>query len=105
MAALVFIWGARLTFNFSRRGGYALLPWKGEEDYRWDVLRQQINNRGVFVVFNLLFICFYQLGLLLMFVSPILSSWVPFGRNDIREVDCLLAAVIIGLVVFETVAD
>ena len=27
-------WGARLTYNFWRRGGYAWPPWRGEEDYR-----------------------------------------------------------------------
>ena len=41
MATLASIWGARLTFNFARRGGYSWIPWQGEEDYRWAVLRQQ----------------------------------------------------------------
>jgi Protein of unknown function (DUF1295) len=40
MAVLVSIWALRLTFNFARRGGYHWIPWKGEEDYRWGVLRQ-----------------------------------------------------------------
>ena len=31
MAALVTLWGVRLTFNFARKGGYQ----KGGEDYRW----------------------------------------------------------------------
>ena len=35
MAGLATIWGARLTFNFARRGGYT-----GMEDYRWAILRQ-----------------------------------------------------------------
>ena len=35
MAALVTIWGLRLTFNFARKGGYR----PGGEDYRWAVLR------------------------------------------------------------------
>jgi len=30
MAVLVTLWGARLTANFARKGGYS-----GEEDYRW----------------------------------------------------------------------
>ena len=38
MFAVVVIWGARLTFNFARKGGYA----KGGEDYRWAVLRGRI---------------------------------------------------------------
>ena len=41
MAVLATAWGARLTFNFWRRGGYAWPPWSGVEDYRWAVLRAQ----------------------------------------------------------------
>jgi len=38
MAALVCVWAVRLTYNFGRRGGYSSwLPWRGEEDYRWEV--------------------------------------------------------------------
>ena len=39
MAVLVTLWGARLTFNFARKGAYRLKFWEGEEDYRWQVLR------------------------------------------------------------------
>ena len=35
IAVLVTLWGARLTFNFARKGGYQ----PGGEDYRWEVLR------------------------------------------------------------------
>lgn len=31
---LITLWGARLSWNFSRKGGYS-----GEEDYRWSILR------------------------------------------------------------------
>jgi hypothetical protein len=40
MAVLVTLWGARLTYNFSRRGAYTWKFWTGEEDYRWEVLRK-----------------------------------------------------------------
>ena len=40
MAILVTLWGLRLSFNFYRKGGYNIIPWKGEEDYRWKVLRE-----------------------------------------------------------------
>jgi steroid 5-alpha reductase family enzyme len=36
MAVVVTAWGARLTYNFARRGGYSWIPWAGEEDYRWN---------------------------------------------------------------------
>ena len=35
IAGLVTLWGARLTSNFWRKGGYAL----SGEDYRWPYLR------------------------------------------------------------------
>src|SRR5690349_5409570 len=31
-------WGARLTWNFARKGGYS----RGSEDYRWPVLRERL---------------------------------------------------------------
>ena len=43
MLALVTLWGARLTFNFARKGGYA----PGGEDYRWAVLRARMNGLAV----------------------------------------------------------
>ena len=79
MAALVAIWGARLTFNFARRGGYHWLPWKGEEDYRWEVLRQQapLNKAVVWKLFNIFFICIYQMALIALFTLPIVYAWRP----------------------------
>src|SRR6218665_2602446 len=53
MAALVTLWGARLTFNFARKGGYS-----GVEDYRWAVLRARMAPWH-FQLFNLLFIVLY----------------------------------------------
>ena len=31
MALLVTIWGLRLSYNFYRKGGYNIIPWKGKE--------------------------------------------------------------------------
>ena len=42
MAILVTLWGARLTFNFARKGGYS-----GTEDYRWPILRSRINPEAL----------------------------------------------------------
>src|SRR5689334_15371053 len=38
MTVLAAAWGARLTFNFARKGGYG----RGGEDYRWGVLRTKM---------------------------------------------------------------
>ena len=35
MTALVVLWGARLSFNLARKGGFST----GAEDYRWAVVR------------------------------------------------------------------
>ena len=43
MSVLVTIRGLRLTYNFSRRGGYSIYFWKGEEDYRWKEVRKSIS--------------------------------------------------------------
>ena len=54
MAIIVLLWGARLTFNFARKGGYS-----GAEDYRWPVLRASMKP-WQFQLFNIFFIVLYQ---------------------------------------------
>ena len=104
MALVVTVWGLRLTYNFSRRGGYSIRFWTGEEDYRWAVLRAkpELAVRWRWVLFNLLFISLYQMGLILMMTLPAVRS---LGGPPLGWVDYLLAALILGLVVIETVAD
>lgn len=104
MAVLVAIWGARLTYNFSRRGGYSWKFWTGEEDYRWSILRARPEFQASWrwALFNLFFISFYQMGLILLFTLPILKSMNgrPLGWMDIS-----LTVVFLAFVVLETVAD
>lgn len=106
MAALVTIWGIRLSYNFFRKGGYSIIPWKGEEDYRWKILRETpaLQGRLRFGLFNLFFISLYQNLLILLFSTPILMAAlypdVPLGAAD------LIAAVLMLLfIVTETIAD
>jgi len=51
MSILVTVWSIRLTYNFARRGGYSWKFWDGEEDYRWDILRQKpgFNNEQLYL--------------------------------------------------------
>lgn len=105
MAVLVSLWGARLTYNFSRRGAYSWKFWEGEEDYRWGVLRKMplLSSRTAWFFFNLFFISLYQNGLIMLFTMPILvasGSEVPLYWADI-----LLAGLFVALIVMETVAD
>ncbi|MGB0915985.1 MAG: DUF1295 domain-containing protein [Flavobacteriales bacterium] len=106
MAAVATVWGIRLTYNFNRRGGYSWRFWEGEEDYRWEVLRRNpvLKNPWIWRLFNLVFISFYQHGLLMLITIPMLavvgSTSIPLGLTD-----AVLALAFIGLVVYETVAD
>jgi steroid 5-alpha reductase family enzyme len=106
MAILVTLWGARLTYNFSRRGAYSWKFWTGEEDYRWEVLRQMpmFQSRARWFFFNLFFISLYQNGLILLFTLPILVV-LDGAEQPLFWADYLLGAVFVGLVVMETVAD
>lgn len=106
MAALVTLWGLRLTFNFARRGGYHLIPWRGEEDYRWGVLRQNppLNKRLPWMAFNLFFISLYQNTLILLFTLPVVVAWQ--GRDTpLNWLDALAALLMLGFIIMETVAD
>ena len=104
MAVMVTIWGLRLSYNFWRRGGYSIRFWSGEEDYRWAVLRATpgLSGRLRWSLFNLLFISYYQMGIVLLMTLPALKS---AGASPISFTDYIIAAVLLLLVVIETVAD
>jgi steroid 5-alpha reductase family enzyme len=106
MAALVTLWGVRLTYNFSRRGAYTWKFWSGEEDYRWEVLRQKpmFQSRVAWVFFNLFFISLYQQGLILLFTLPILLA-LQGAETPLGWLDYTAAALFVAFVVIETVAD
>jgi steroid 5-alpha reductase family enzyme len=97
MAVLATLWGARLTFNFARKGGYS-----GVEDYRWAVLRKAM-SAGQFQLFNLFFIVIYQNALLVMIALP---GWTALEHGaPLGPVDGVLAVLFVGALVGETVAD
>ena len=105
MSAVATVWGARLTYNFSRQGGYSWRFWGGEEDYRWVHVRQWpvLNTKIGWTAFNLLFISFYQNVLLLWITLPIVNA--RDAKHGLGPVDWLLAAVFVGLIAFETYVD
>ncbi len=53
MTVLIVLWGARLTFNYARKGGFR----KGGEDYRWEVVREKLGPVRSQIL-NLTFISF-----------------------------------------------
>lgn len=99
MTVLATLWGARLTFNFARKGGYAA----GGEDYRWAELRKRMSP-ALYQVFNFFFIAGFQNALLFALTLP---AWValthratPFGTLDL-----VLALLFLVLLGGETLAD
>lgn len=104
MAILISIWGARLTFNFARRGGYSWKFWGGEEDYRWAVLRAkpEFTGKWKWFLFNLFFISYYQMGLVLIIVFPMIKA---SGNSGLQIEDYMLAAFVLFWIVYEFIAD
>jgi steroid 5-alpha reductase family enzyme len=98
MAGLVTVWGARLTFNFARKGGYT-----GVEDYRWAILRGRM-PRWQFEIFNFFFIVIWQNVILLLISLPAYTAYEnrgsPFGVWDL-----VIAIVFFGCTIGETLAD
>jgi steroid 5-alpha reductase family enzyme len=98
MTVLVALWGARLTFNFARKGGYA----RGGEDYRWRVLRERLKP-WQYQAFNLFFISIYQNLILLAICLPAYTAYThptPLGPLDV-----VAAAAFLAFLTGETVAD
>lgn len=98
MAALTVLWGARLTFNFARKGGYS-----GVEDYRWAVLRARMPSWR-FQLFNLSFIAGYQ-NLLLLLISLPADTAFAHRTRAFGAPDALLALLFLALLAGETAAD
>jgi len=98
MAALVTVWGVRLTYNFARKGGY-----RGVEDYRWAVLRSSMRP-WQFQLFNLLFIVLYQNALLVLITLP---AWTAYQHRSTAfgPIDALLTVLFLLFTVGESVAD
>lgn len=106
MTTLVTLWGLRLSYNFYRKGGYHMIPWKGEEDYRWSILRQNpiLEKRLRFSLFNLLFISFYQLTLITLFCSPLLLA-AYYESVTLNIIDYIATVFMSLFLVTETIAD
>lgn len=97
MAVLVTAWGARLTFNFARKGGYT-----GMEDYRWAILRGRMKP-WQFQLFNLFFIVLYQNALLVLITLPAYVAWQH--PSQFNGWDAAFALLFSAFLVGEFVAD
>lgn len=96
------IWSVRLTFNYWRKGGYSI----GHEDYRWALVKAQVNNEGIWFFFNLFFIAIAQSILLFLISTPayILLLVTKHGM-PMTKIDSIFPRVVIALVLLEFMAD
>ena len=107
MSILVTIWGIRLTYNFARKSGYSIYFWRGEEDYRWKILKERVplfNIKIVWSIFNLLFICLYQMGLIFLFSLPVLAAWQG-DSSALNIYDLIIAILMLSFIITESIAD
>ncbi len=98
-AVLVTLWGARLTYNFARKGGYS-----DKEDYRWAELRKIVRNKTLWQLFNLFFISFYQHILILLFSLPVYIIYINRGKPP-ENIDIFFSILFLAFLVIETIAD
>eukprot|EP00730_Choanoeca_flexa_P013089 TRINITY_DN4953_c0_g1_i1.p1 TRINITY_DN4953_c0_g1~~TRINITY_DN4953_c0_g1_i1.p1 ORF type:complete len:313 (+),score=58.67 TRINITY_DN4953_c0_g1_i1:31-969(+) len=98
LAVLVTIWGARLTYNFARKGGYVI----GHEDYRWPFVRKLLHPIA-FQVFNFVFIAFYQNWLLMMIVAP--AYIAMYNSDKINNLDIVASISFVVFFCIEVIAD
>eukprot|EP00659_Diplonema_papillatum_P012559 gene12559-19449_t len=93
-----------MTWNFSLRGGYSWKFWTGEEDYRWEHVRKWpvLNTVWGWMLFDLTFICCYQMLLLLLISIPIAEC---VNRGPLTAYDIVLFVAFLAMLMMETVAD
>ena len=105
IAILVTLWGVRLTYNFARKGAYQLKFWSGEEDYRWQVLRQKklLSSRPAWAAFDFFFISLYQNALVLAICLPALVCME--SARDLNYVDYVAIALTLMALLIEVIAD
>lgn len=98
MGVFTVAWGARLTFNFARKGGYR----PSSEDYRWAALRERLSP-ALFEGFRLLFISVLQNLVLLSLALP---AWVAsMSSRRLGVLDAVAGALFALFFVGEAVAD
>jgi len=99
MTGLAVLWGARLTWNFARKGGYR----RGGEDYRWREVRRWVGPAG-FQILNATFIAPFQNLLLLLLAAPAYVAWQQRG-TPLGPFDVAVAAAFVLFWLGEAIAD
>ena len=99
MTVLVFLWGARLTYNMVRKGGY----WKGGEDYRWAHVKERTGKIG-FQLLNITFVAPGQMLVVLWFTSPIHQAWLAQSQ-PLTVLDGVAIVIFLAFWVIEAITD
>ena len=99
MASLATMWGARLTFNYARKGGFS----KGGEDYRWTLMHEKLGPVG-FQALNIVFIAPGQMLIVWLFASPVHQAWL-WDETPLTFLDGVAVAAFLVLFIGEWVAD
>jgi steroid 5-alpha reductase family enzyme len=99
MTTLAVLWGARLTYNYARKGGYQA----GSEDYRWPELRATLGPVA-FQILNATFIAPFQNLLLLLIATPAYVASMA-RAHPLNALDVVAAALFLLFLAGETVAD
>lgn len=105
MAVLATIWGARLTYNFAKKGAYSIKFWAGEEDYRWVILREKkfFKPHWKWALFNFFFISIFQNVLILLTTLPAVAAMT--STTNLNYFDIIAFVYMGGAILLETVAD
>ena len=98
MTALVVLWGARLTFNLARKGGYR----RGVEDYHWAVVRERYGPRGFQVIFAAM--TPVQMLIIWLFTVPVHQAW-RWPEASLGGMDIAAAVLFLAMLAVETIAD
>ena len=99
MTLLTLAWGARLTFNYARKGGFG----KGGEDYRWAEIQKRAGPFG-FQVLNLVFIAPGQMLIVWLFTAPVHIAWLNQGAA-LNWIDLLAVLAFVALWFGEATSD
>ena len=105
IAVIVTLWGARLTYNFAKKGAYSIKFWSGEEDYRWIYLRKQkgFQNKFVWAIFDLLFISIFQNIVVLAISLPALA--IMESNAALNALDIVAGVLMAAALLYEVIAD
>lgn len=105
MAILATIWGARLTYNFAKKGAYSIKFWAGEEDYRWIILRENklFKPHWKWALFNFFFISIFQNVLVLLTTLPAVAAMT--STKGFNYFDIIAIVYMAGAIAIETIAD